>query len=330
MSNVPDLILALDAGGSSTRSLMLRRDGTVLGSGRGGPGNHILSGWDTARASIAAAVAGACAVAEVCAGDVAVTVASSAGVGANGEGAEVVEALLRELMPAARVSAVGDMVAAFWGALNTDFGVVVAAGTGSVCYGRNRAGVSRQVGGWGQIMGDEGSAYDIAVRALRAGARATDGRGPQTALCERFSAALGVGDFIGVAIRVYGEPMPRDEIAKLATTVAETAAAGDAVARDILVKAGRELGLAAITALRALSLNSEPPPVAYTGAVFDAGAPLVDAFCTTISAACPAARIAPAEFPPIIGAFKLALRAAGAEFTPAIAARLRDSWSDRA
>lgn len=323
MDSANDIILVLDAGGSSTRSLLLRRDGTVIGRGRGGPGNHILSGWDTARASVGDAIAQACAAAPGARDAVSLAIAGSAGVGANGEGAEVVEALLRELLPHAQVSAVGDMVAAFWGALPTDVGVVVAAGTGSVCFGRNHAGMTRQVGGWGHIMGDEGSAYDIAVRALRAGARATDGRGAATSLSERLTAAVGVNDFIGVAFRVYGEPMSRDEIANLAKIVADAATDGDAVAQEILADAGRELGLAAVTAVRALDLNATPVSVAYAGAVFDAGDVVVAPFRRTVSAACPLAQVTAAEFPPIVGALKLALLKLGAKFTPTVAATLR-------
>src|SRR5512139_16713 len=176
------LVLAIDAGGTSTRTLVVRTDGTVLGRGRGGPGNHILSGWEAARASIRQAVEQACAAAHVSPAMIPCAVAGSAGVGPDGEGSDIVESLLAELVPRARVQAVGDMVTAFWGALDTDFGVVVASETGSVCYGRNPSGVTRQVGGWGQVMGDEGSAFDIAVRALRAGAQATDGRAAPTVL----------------------------------------------------------------------------------------------------------------------------------------------------
>lgn len=317
------LVLVLDIGGSSTRGILARTDGTVLGRARGGPGNHILCGWDAARNAIAEVIAQACTAAAVDAKAVSSVVAGSAGVGPNGEGREPVEALLRELVPAACVRTVGDMVTAFYGALSTDFGVVVAAGTGSVCYGRHPSGRSAQVGGWGQIIGDEGSAYDIAVGALRAGARATDGRGPRTMLTERLVAALEASGFVEVALRVYADHMARDAIAGLATVVAEAAAAGDAVARGLLSNAGRELGLAAVTALRTLELAASAAPVAYTGAVFEAGESIVGPFCRTVRSACPQAVIGPAEFPPIAGALKLALREVGVAFTSSTAAALR-------
>jgi len=295
----------------------------VLGRGTGGPANHILSGWDTARRSIGEAIAQACTTAGVTNDRIAAAVAGSAGVGPQGEGREVIEDLLHELVPRAQARATGDMVTAFWGALDSELGVVVAAGTGSVCYGRNAQGAGRQVGGWGHLMGDEGSAYDIAVCALRAAARATDGRGPQTALSQGLAAALGVSDFVGVAFRVYGEPLSRDSIARLATVVSDAAAGGDAVARELLAAAGRELGLAAVAALRSVGLAERSAPVAYTGAVFDAGAPVIEPFRCAVISLCPRASVVPPRFPPVVGAFKLALRQIGEGFTTAVAARLR-------
>ena len=317
------LVLAIDAGGTSTRALVATAEGTTLGHGRGGPGNHILSGWDTARASITEAITQACAAARIQALAITCAVTGSAGVGPNGEGCEIVEALVTELLPRARVQAVGDMVAAFWGALTSDSGVVVAAGTGSVCYGRSPNGSTCQVGGWGHILGDEGSAYDIAIRALRAGAQATDGRGAPTALTERIPAALGVSNFLEVAVRVYVEPLARDAIAQLATSVYQAAAAGDAVARALLAEAGTDLGRCALAALRTLGLGSDATTVAYTGAVFEADTFITDAFRDTIASACPRVSITPGEFPPVIGAFKLGLRELGISFTPATAAALR-------
>jgi N-acetylglucosamine kinase-like BadF-type ATPase len=317
------LILAIDAGGTSTRALVATADGTLLGHGRGGPANHILSGWDTARASIIAAITQTCTAARIQLPAIACAVTGSAGVGPNGEGCEIVESLLAQLLPRARVRAVGDMVTAFWGALAADSGIVVAAGTGSVCYGRSPNGSACQVGGWGHIMGDEGSAYDIAIRALRAGAQASDGRGPQTALTDGIPGALGAGNLVEVALRVYSEPMTREAVARLATTVYETAAAGDTVARALLTAAGIDLGRCALAALRALGLEAHAITVAYTGAVFDAGSFITDAFGSTITSECPRVSIAPAEFPPVVGAFKLGLRELGIPFIPATAAALR-------
>src|SRR5436309_1225277 len=114
MASGQRLIVAVDAGGTSTRCVVGSSAGAVLGIGHGGPANHILDGWDTAVESLTHATTEALDAAAVSDAPVDVVVAGSAGVGAHGEGRELIERLLADPFPrAAAVRAVGDMVAAF-------------------------------------------------------------------------------------------------------------------------------------------------------------------------------------------------------------------------
>jgi len=306
-----NVILAIDGGGTSTRSLAIDSNGAVMGRGEGGPSNHILAPWDVVRASIEAAIHGACKEAGLKAGDVGCISLGTAGIGPNGEGKEVIEDLAREILPADKVMATGDMVIAFHGAVMGDFGVVVNAGTGSVVYGVSPRGASRQVGGWGHILGDEGSAYDIAVRALRAGARHFDGRGPFTTLVDRIPEALEVSDYIQVAFKIYGLNMSREEISVLARAVDEEAKKGDVISRQILRSAGEELALAVAVAIRELGMEEMTVPVSYIGSVFDSGERIVRPFAETIMMRYPRAVVLPPKFPAVIGAFVLGAKEIG-------------------
>ncbi len=80
------------------------------------------------------------------------------------------------MLPAAQVALSSDVEIALVGALGRRLGIVVLAGTGSAAYGVNRAGESLLVGGWGYLLGDEGSGYWIGSEALRLLARAADQR----------------------------------------------------------------------------------------------------------------------------------------------------------
>jgi N-acetylglucosamine kinase len=318
------IILAIDAGGSNTRCLLASAHGSVLGFGTGGPGNHILCGWEVAQASFKEATAQALRAAGTAAVVVDVAVAGSAGVGAKGEGRELVEWLLRDLVPqSTAVQAAGDMVTGFWGALRVPIGVVVTAGTGSVAFGRNARGTICQVGGWGPIMGDEGSAYDIATCGLRAMARATDGRGTPTALDTLLPAALGADTAIDAALRVYTEPVGREDIAALAVEVAAAATAGDRVATEILRRAGEELGLLAVTVLRTLALADEPVSVSFAGSVFQAGRLVYEPFVASLNARAPLARVEPPLLSPLGGAFRMGLEALGITHDDTVIERLR-------
>ena len=320
----PRVILAVDAGGSTTRCMLASTDGSVLGFGTGGPGNHILSGWETTRASFRDATTHALRCAGAVATTVDVAVAGSAGVGPNGQGREVIEWLLTDLVPpATRVQATGDMVAGFWGALQVPVGVVVTAGTGSVAFGRNPRGNTCQVGGWGHIMGDEGSAYDIATQALRAMARAVDGRAAPTDLTPRLIAAIGGRSAVDAAVRLYTESGSREEIASLAVHVTAAAERGDAVAVAILRRAGEELALMAVTALHMLELQAEPVSVSFAGSVFEAGSWVYEPFAAAVHAAMPAARIEPPLLSPLGGAFRLAIAMLGTAEEDGVIERLR-------
>lgn len=306
------LIMALDCNDVATRCILAMLDGTVVGFGAGGPSDPHVNGREVARASIQGATFDALQMARARTAQIEVIVAGSAGVGPNGEGREVIEKMLAELVPgAARVRATGDMVTAFWGALPTPIGVVVSAGLGSVCFGRNVTGEIAQVGGWGPLMGDEGSAYDIGLRALRAVARAIDGRGEPTILVELIATHLQAGNASEISRVLQTSSNARARIATLTQQVGAAAEHRDAVALHILRVAAKELATAALTALRQLKLVSTAASVSFSGSVFEVGAPLIDPFRRAVNDASPSSTVEGPLLPPIGGAFRLGLQTAG-------------------
>jgi N-acetylglucosamine kinase-like BadF-type ATPase len=303
--NAGGIILAIDGGGTTTRCLAIDSAGVIRGSAEGGPSNHILNSWDTVTQSIEKALRGALSDASIPPQNVACISLGTAGIGPGGEGKEQLEDLAREILPVDKATATGDMVIAFHGAIMEDCGVVANAGTGSVIYGRSASGAYRQVGGWGHVLGDEGSAYDIAVAGLRAAARCMDGRGELTSLIDLIPQGLDVSDMVQVAFKVYGLNMSREEIARLASIVAEAAAGGDMVSRSILRAAAEELALGVTVAIRELGLDGLRIPVSYVGSVFDSGELVIRPFAEAVTMKCPQATVLPPKFPAVIGAFIL-------------------------
>lgn len=120
-------------------------------------------------------------------------------------------------------------------------GIVAIAGTGANVYGRNSSNRSWRAGDHGHILGDQGSAYHVAVEALRAAMKSYDGRGPKTALEPKLCELYGLeslGDLPGV---FYSMSQGVSEIASLAKVVVEVAEAGDPVAASILEGGARQL-----------------------------------------------------------------------------------------
>jgi len=220
------------------------------------------------------------------------------------------EGVLREL-GFERLVINGDMVIAHAGALGLNAGVIALAGTGSAILGVRANGERVKVGGWGPVYGDEGSAYRIGQMALRAAARAYDGRGPETALTEGLLLTLGLSDFRETVSRVYVEAMKLREIAALSEVAYEVADGGDEVARGIFFRAGEELAEGVEAAIRQLGMTDSEVLVSYQGAVLESCMLLRERFSETLKRRLPRISIAAPRFEPVIGAYLLGCKTLG-------------------
>lgn len=149
-------------------------------------------------------------------------------------------------------------------ALEDAVGVVLISGTGSIALARDDDGHRARSGGWGHILGDEGSGYIIAQQALQAVVRASDGRGPQTALRERILQAWNLRTTDELIGEIYGEP-DKAKIASLSSWVMLSARAGDQVAATIIQHAAKELALAVNAVGQALGFSHQEIPLALGG-----------------------------------------------------------------
>jgi N-acetylglucosamine kinase-like BadF-type ATPase len=305
-----ELIIGLEGGGTRTTCLVVRRDGSVSGKGTGGPSNILVVGKDTTGESLSAAIRGATnnrgldkPASVLCIG--------AAGSG-NPEGKRLMHEVLSSLRLADRNVIVHDGVIALMGATAGKPGIVLISGTGSVCYGMNSDGEFGRASGWGYIIGDEGSGYDIARRAMVAALRAHDLRGENTVLVEKLVKRLGLSSIEGLVKKVYAEAMPRDQVSALAPLVLEATMEGDAVAEGLLKYAGRELGMAAVAVARQLKMLEGELEVATMGGILDNfGEFVLDPLQITIHNSAPRAKLVRAKFKPVVGAVIMAAREAG-------------------
>lgn len=270
------ILLGIDGGGTNTRCLVADLDGNVLGEGRSGPSNYQSVGQERATAHLKAAVEGALAAVGLTLADLhpagkpsrlAAICAGLAGVG-RPEDQPVAKEML-SFLGKVPLLAVSDARIAAAGALEGSPGVNLIAGTGSIAFGIRPDGEVVRAGGWGWILGDEGSGFSIGRAAIQAALGAQDGSVPPTALTAAICTAWELERIDQVIRKVYADPAAsRIEIAGLAPLVVAAAEAGDQPAQAILTKAGTELGGLAVTALRRLELpEGAPQVVALTGSV---------------------------------------------------------------
>ncbi|MGI9107086.1 MAG: N-acetylglucosamine kinase [Pyrinomonadaceae bacterium] len=302
--NAPLIVLGVDGGGTKTQAVITNEEGRTLGEGFAGPSNPLRVGVSNAAAAVREAVDQACALANVRRTDIV-----SAEIGLAG----VRRADLRERMADAlnalginSIAVVTDADIALYGATNGAQGLVLIAGTGSICCGKNARGKHVCAGGWGPLAGDEGGGSWIARRGLQAVAQATDGRGPATRLSQAASRYFNVATPDDLSLALYAANMTNDRIAGFARHVIEAARERDAAASDIVGDAGRELAVAANTVIRKLRIEREQFQVAYVGGVFRAGELILTPLRAAIESLAPQAFLAPPQLSPAIAAAAMA------------------------
>ncbi len=265
------------AGPSSASEQSVAQLVEVLGTGTAGPGNLRAVGVAAATDNILRAIKSAYASAEIGSERATSLCMGVAGAGRAEEQAQL-HAWCKQLGIAEHVTIHGDatlVLAASLGDLpaiqlpslcrDSISGVALISGTGSMAWGCN--GIDRQArcGGWGFLLGDEGSGYWIALNALQFVCRSVDGRAVKTSLLPALLDRLGIAEPSQIVARIYGERLSRDEIAALAPTVLQHAA-HDEVAASIVERAADSLAELVLSVARQLELEA-PLPLAYAGGI---------------------------------------------------------------
>jgi N-acetylglucosamine kinase-like BadF-type ATPase len=197
-----------------------------------------------------------------------------------------------------------DAIAALYAGNPTGCGVVLIAGTGSIAYGRNEEGEEDRAGGWGYLIGDEGSAVWCGLEALRAISHAVDGRGAPTRMTGLLFQQLGVGQFSDVLPFVYGRPHPAPAIGAATRALASASAEGDAMANAILQRGANALARAATVV--AMTLGLPAGPVYLAGGAFE-NLPLLQRLVQLdLLGLLPQAAVEPVHEEPAMGAARLA------------------------
>ena len=317
-NNAARFVLGVDGGQTSTTAVVMDESGVLRGVGSGGPANHIHEpgGIDRVRRSLRESILAAC----TNAGSRRLPIAS-AYLGMTGGSVEM-EQVCRPAVPGQRMILGHDSLIALYSVTLGEPGVVVIGGTGSIGYGRTATGQTATAGGWGYVMGDEGSAYWIAIRALQECTKAADGRRPRTPLSLRILEHANAADLWQIHRRIYSGELSRPDIAGFAAAVGKAAADGERTARAILREAGEELGLLASTVIRKLRAGAHPLTVGHVGGVFRAGSPVMDPFRQAVLSAAPQAVLARPLVPAAVAAAMLALEDLGTRITDDVRGRI--------
>jgi glucosamine kinase len=287
-------VIGISAGGTRTVCLCATAGAHVTGEWHG-PGANLQSesahGVERVlRDGIAAVLRDAPAPDAICVG--------MAGVD-RAEDFAAVTAVLAGICPSARTVVVNDALIALEAGVPGGAGSVLIAGTGSIAYGRDHQGRAARAGGWGYVLGDEGSGYWLGRQALRAVVRGSDGRGQATSLTPRVLAHYGLTGPKELVRQMSGRGAQPAAIAQLAPLVAAAADEGDGVAI--------ELAAAAVSVARRLGL--ETAPLIMTGGILVGFHRLRETLVSELRARLPGIAPTLLDAEPAVGAVRLACQA---------------------
>ncbi|MCB2200957.1 hypothetical protein KQI63_16245 [bacterium] len=269
------LVIAIDAGATATKGVLLGRDGrhaaTVEGAGYNLRGSNILKFRDIVVTMIRDLFREA---------DLMGHLPNAIALGVAGAGSEDDRKMIREVLearfPNVMILVHHDAFIAHYGAFRGEPGVLVTSGTGSIAFGKNEAGEEARAGGWGWMLGDEGSGWWVGRECVRAALAEWEGSGPETALTKLVNEHFQLEQAYDFIPLFYSEKISRAQVAELAEAVVNIAKEGnDPVAERIVHVAGRQLGNLAVRAATSLRIPARQMTVALLGSVALGGGELI-------------------------------------------------------
>lgn len=306
--------LGIDVGATKTHALIADKVGKSIGFGVAGPGNYEGVGWDGYRAALQTAAEEAFSSAGITPDQIA-----GAGFGVAGYDWPVERAPTLEGIETLGLScpyeAVNDTMIGLMAGATQGWGVGLVAGTSNNCWGRDQEGREAHITGSGMLYGEFGGATSIVWKAIHAVSHAWTYRGPTTQLTEIFIEHVGATDATDLLEGVRFDRYPINSGAAL--LVFQTAENGDAVARQVISWAGRELAGSAIGIIRQLGFQELEFEVIMAGSIFKGGPLLLDPLKEKIQKVAPRVRFNRLDAPPVVGAVFLGMEQAGVDFAAA-------------
>lgn len=296
-------VLGIDVGGTKTICLLADEQGQVIAQGRE-EGANLQGAGELALEKVLHSV-----MDKTVADQGVVPSAICLGIAGVDRAADeaVVRSIMKRIGYKAKILVVNDALIALQAGIDARSGIVIVAGTGSIAYGRNAKGEAARAGGWGYVLGDEGSGYWIGRLALRAVVRHADGRGRVTSLTPRLLAHFGVEQAAELIHKIYHQDIPPSAIASLARYVQQSRDEGDIVASAILNRAADELMTAATAVMTRLELTEAEFSFVLAGGIFRAVPWLYDQLKLMLPALAPDSQTILLEAEPALGAVRLAI-----------------------
>jgi N-acetylglucosamine kinase-like BadF-type ATPase len=317
-------VTGLDGGGTKTNGVLVDDSGKVLAQATGEASNFQVIGGEKLGQVISKIVAELVHKAKVQTQDIDHLFAGLAGAGREAD-REAISQIFEGLHLAKSFTIDTDAAAALAGAFAGGPGIILISGTGAISFGKDETGKMVRCGGWGYLLGDEGSGYFIGQQALLAALKDLDGRGRETTLRSAIEKMYALSGIDMIISSIYSGKIDRTEIAGLAPMVFSESAKGDFIAQSIIAAAGSELGKMVAAVVKKLGRENQRASVALIGSVFNQREALLPFMKAEALNVAEKVEFIDPRFEPAIGAAILALKNADIKISEEVLRRVEAS-----
>jgi N-acetylglucosamine kinase len=297
--------IGIDGGGTKTKCVLCDDNLNIIYSTKSGPSNFLTIGTNTVSETILDLIIKSCKSNDISTNQIKCAVLGTTGAGREND-ARKLESSVYELAKKNDVSisnfkVVSDARIALEGAFSGKTGSILIAGTGSIMFGKDHERNIHRVGGFGRLIGDEGSGLTLGRKGLNLIAKYYDGRGKESSLVKMIEKNFDIKNQDELITKVYGNEIQMQDIAPLVIKAAEM---GDENCKSILEEETNEL----ILHIVAMSnhLNDPEMKIVFIGGTITSDNAYSKMLIEKINLYLPKIQIQSPDYPPEIGAVIIA------------------------
>jgi N-acetylglucosamine kinase-like BadF-type ATPase len=298
-------LIGFDCGATKTDCALADINGKIHYTTTGGAANYLVTGADGTSKIILTLLNDCIRKFNNDSSDIENIVIGAAGAGRKEDADKLkhllLETLSREGVKLKSLTVVSDAQIALKGAFPNEAGCILIAGTGSIIYGKDEKGNIYRAGGFGRLLGDEGSGYSIGKKGLQAAAKYFDGRGDKTLIVKLIEEKYSIISADELITEVYKENF---DIASIAEVVIIAAEKDDQIAHNILLEESGELVHHIKTMMK--KMNTIDLRLSFAGSLISNDNIYSDMLRDKIKSALPSVKIVTPKHSPIKGAILLA------------------------
>lgn len=261
-------VLAVDAGGTGCRAALCNKNGQILGFAQGNSCNYHSIGAEKATENLIVLLTTLVKKQTV---HINCVVLGLAGLDTKKDEAALAsivnQALISANITADTIYLCNDALLTLKGSVGQNNGVLIAAGTGSIACGITKEGLETRIGGWGYLVGDEGSGYSIGKAAITHVLKSYDGREKSSGILAALLSEISLADVDELINWVYSPRFSVAQVAALTPIIVKLAEEGDPQGEKIIQGACRELQDMAFTVIKKLDLQNAEFSLVLSGGV---------------------------------------------------------------